>query len=244
MNGTRGGGAAWKWHAVWVLALLLWSAPINQAQAFDSPTEYGSVVYSTKESDTLNGVTPDEGASGTEFTFRVTFRDDVSPSAPGVTPTSADLLIDLDGDGTVGGTVKQVRPSRALPWSVIALALLWAVLAWMAARIPNRAPALVRGAFTAALALAVIGCTGSSGGSANASHGGEALASCTSPTGEVVALTDTDPGGDYKAGIDFKTTLTLECEPGVLLYRFRFKYTTLTFNVGTAVNYHIITITP
>lgn len=201
------------------------------------------LLYSVSEPESnANGVTPDSGASGTAFTFSVSY---ISPgSSPGTAPSTSNLLIDLNGDGIVGGIVTPFYRPPEVPWPALMLVALGLLLLLLARRAARRRPVLAHAGVALAAVFLVLGCNGSdSDGSAFASHGGLALASCSSPAGESIPMTD--PGGDYTTGVDFVVTVPLTCEPGIVLFKFDFVVAgVLPADLGTAVNLHTLQITP
>jgi hypothetical protein len=159
-----------------------------------------------------NGVTSG-GTAGAATTFQVTWWG-------ANLPTTAMLLIDLDHNGTAGGTVTPrwpIDPAAGAPWAGAAALglLLWA--AW-ARRRALLAGALALGLVSGALAA----CSGSSGGGGGG--GGSALpVGCTS---ECIAMTAADAADTNPVdGKAYTATVTI---PAAGSYAYRF-----VFNDGT-----------
>jgi hypothetical protein len=223
-----------------LLALL-----VASAQAFTLIPTPGIHYSATDEgAGTTNGVSPDSAPSGTPFTFYVKYFD---PSgSPGAAPMQANLLLDLDGNGVVGGTVTPFARPAWPSYLLAVLALAW-VLSWLLARrMPRWRTAFSAAGVALAIMLVTIGCGGSSGGgggTAIASHAG--LAVCSSPTSETVPMDDHAVAGDYGAGALFTAQVTLNCQPGLLLFMFDFKNSSgVPIGFGTAPNLHTLVITP
>lgn len=212
---------------------------------FSLPPIPGLLFYSSSESDSpQNGVMPDSGASGTTFNFYVSYTE--AGASPGIGPSKYDLLIDLDGDGIVGGVVTPFHRPPEFPWAALTLIPLGLLVLILITHSSRVRPAFTHAGVALAVVLLVIGCNGAGGdvfGTAEASHGGLALASCSSPMSEVIPMTD--GGGDYTLGVEFTASVTLTCELGIVLYMFDFEGPAMNpITIGNAVNLHTLRITP
>ena len=234
------------WLGVLVAGLAL-VVPLGTASAFTLITPIPGIHYSAadKTDGTLNGVSPNSGSSGTQFTFYVKYFDTL-PS-PGLAPSAANLLIDLDGNGVAGGVVTPFAQPRWPSQLLAALALLW-VLTWLLARRIARLRPVFTGAGVAlVIVLVTLGC-GSSSKDGTVLASGAGLATCSSPAGETIAMTDMGGGSpDYAAGVLFTAQATLTCQPGVVLFMFDFRHAAgpaYKMAFGTAPNLHTLVINP
>ena len=229
------------------ILIAITAAPIFAFTLLDIPLiHYATLV---EPGPIFNGVDPDTGPSGTSFTFYVNYIDQ-NLTGGEFPPTKADLLIDLDGDGIVGGLVTPFfspPPLNPAPWlgALLALGLFFLLLA-RHARFWR--PAFSKLALVSVLFILALGCGGSDdGGGGVATASGLTLASCSSPVGETQTMVDPSGGtGNYSTtGEVFTVALTLNCEPGILLYQFDFQSNEgVPAIIGTAPNLHTLTITP
>lgn len=207
------------------------------------------INFSTSESESApNGVTPDSGPSGTEFTFLLDYRDIAARGIPGTAPGVSQLHIDLNGDAFVGTgrLAPAIVPPDQRPGYWLLAGLLLALLGTLLYRHHRRwRPAIQQSAIAISLSVWLFACSFGDD-SASAKHGGLALAECTSPASEVIDMSRVSTGAaDYYTppGEEFASTVTLDCSAGVVLFRFYYELsdgTEVTF--GNAQGHHYLII--
>jgi hypothetical protein len=163
-----------------------------------------------------NGVDPDSGASGTTFTFSVTYADEINNSAPNV----SQVWIDLDGDSVMDTSKSPLVSFPPTDFTGALLLLIPASLLIVFLILRKRMRLVKQGvafAVTALVAVAAITFTGCPAPPANT-------------TQEVYNMTwaNSDETEDWFAGEDFSADVQIYASPGDYTFRFVFKDSTGT----------------
>ena len=152
------------WRLSPLLVVVLFFISVGTISGFTLFPIPGFLLNSSADPLPANGVDLDSGPSGTTFTFRVAYFDF---STSNVAPTTAELHIDLDGNGIVGGLVTPFYkpPQNSTFWSwawVSGLLALWLMAMLLARHKKALRPVYAHLALVMSLALflLVLGCGG------------------------------------------------------------------------------------
>ncbi len=159
---------------------------------------------------TTNGVSPGSGSTGTPFTFSVIYTSDVNAA-----PTSGELHIDINGDGSYGDSGQFVFPGSSFPPGgglFLLLALTGLFLLFIRRRRAGQFPA-----FALALMVLIAGIS-----SCDRSDDGNSGNNLLTGPDEIYTLIEVDPSDtDYTDGKEYKVEIEFN-KSGTYTYTFRF----------------------